>query len=94
MENKNNFFAFSGPPKAPDFIKYREKSPPIPENTVPPPKPPAKPQEKRGPSLLRMLNLRGMEFDADRKIIIAVMLLLLGETEDELLLLALLYIML
>ena len=82
MEQKNDFFAFKGAPKAPDFVQIRKTE-------EPPPPPP-----RKGFDLLRMLNLRGMEMDGDRKVIIAVMLLLLGETEDELLILALLYIML
>ncbi|MBR6693927.1 MAG: hypothetical protein IKL62_03155 [Clostridia bacterium] len=95
-DNKTPFFSFGEPPKAPDFVKIRESSTP-PQPKPPPPKPPPeppKPPARRVPQLLKMLNLRGIEFDADRKIIIAVMLLLLGETDDELLLLALIYIML
>lgn len=41
-----------------------------------------------------MLNFKALKMDSDRTIILAVMLLLMGESSDELLILALLYIML
>ena len=94
MEQKNDFFAFKGAPKAPDFVQIRKTEEPPPPPPAPKAPPPAPPPPRKGFDLLRMLNLRGMEMDGDRKVIIAVMLLLLGETEDELLILALLYIML
>lgn len=93
----NGFFSFgeSAAPKTPDFIKLRGEHKPPPPPTAPKPPPPPPPRrEGKGFNLLKMLNLRSFEFDADRKVIIAVMLLLMGETEDELLLLALIYIML
>ena len=98
----SGFFKFGeAPQKTPDFIKLRGEPPPPkpappppPRPTQPPPPPPVRAKPRKGFDLLKMLNLHSLEFDADRKVIIAVMLLLLGETEDELLLLALLYIML
>ena len=92
-QENNDFFKFSPPPKRPDFVKLREENTPPPQPPQPPRKPPP-PPENKGFSILKMLNLRGMEFNSDRKLIIAVMLLLLGESEDELLVLALVYIML
>lgn len=90
----SGFFKFGeAPQKTPDFIKLRGE-PPSQKPVPPPPPPPVREKPRKGFDLLKMLNLRSLEFDADRKVIIAVMLLLLGETEDELLLLALLYIML
>lgn len=53
-----------------------------------------KPTEKRGLQLLKMLNFKGIELDTDRALIIGMMLLLLSESDDEYLILALLYIML
>lgn len=47
-----------------------------------------------GGNLLNLLNLKNMKMDNDRLIILAVCLLLSGEDVDELLMLALVYIML
>lgn len=47
-----------------------------------------------GRNILNMLNFKGMKMDNDRLIILAVCLLLAGEETDELLMLALIYIML
>lgn len=58
---------------------------------------PAKSEQKsssKGINLLNMLNFKGMNMDNDRLIILAVCLLLSGEDADELLMLALMYIML
>lgn len=57
------------------------------------------PQKKQsnqnlGKNILSMLNFKGMKMDNDRLIILAVCLLLAGEETDELLMLALIYIML
>lgn len=48
----------------------------------------------RGAELFRMLNFKGIDMDSDRALITGMMLLLLSEGDDELLILALLYIML
>lgn len=48
----------------------------------------------KGLNLLNLLNFKGMQMDNDRLIILALCLLLSGEEADELLLLALMYIML
>ena len=45
-------------------------------------------------SILNLLNFKGLKMDNDRLIILAVCLLLTGEEADELLILALMYIML
>ncbi len=82
-------------PPAPDFVRVRnaqEGAGPPPQPAVPEPK--KVPRQKNGPDLLRMLNFKNISMDSDRSLIIAVMLLLMGETGDELLLLALIYIML
>lgn len=44
-------------------------------------------------SLFKMLNFKNLEIDGDTSLILGIMLLLSGETYDELLNLALLYIM-
>ena len=46
-----------------------------------------------GLNVLKMLNFKNMEIDSDRMIIIAICLLLSKEDVDEMLLLALIYIM-
>ncbi len=78
-------------PPAPDFVTVRkeEKTPQVTE-------PHHMPQKKtsRGLDLVKMLNFQNINMDSDRILILAVMLLLIGESNDELLLLALLYIML
>lgn len=52
------------------------------------------PKQGRGASLLQMLNLKGIDIDSDRSLILMMLALLSGEGGDELLMLALLYIML
>ena len=47
-----------------------------------------------GGNILNLLNFKGLKMDNDRLIILAICLLLSGETVDELLMLALIYIML
>lgn len=68
------------------------EAPPPERERQEPPKP--KPPEKRGAQLLKMLNLKGIDLDTDRALIIGMMLLLLSESDDEYLIFALLYIML
>ncbi len=41
-----------------------------------------------------MLNFKGIEMDSDRALILGMMLLLISQSDDELLILALIYIML
>ncbi len=48
----------------------------------------------KGAELLKMLNLNSIGMDSDRALIAAMMLLLVSESDDELLVLALLYVML
>ena len=79
-------------PPAPDFVEIRERA------EVKEEKPQEKPRvyqkNNGGFNLLRMLNIKDMQLDSDRILIIAVLLLLLGDSNDELLMLALIYIML
>ena len=55
---------------------------------------PPKQKNGLGNNILNLLNFKGLKMDNDRLIILAVCLLLSGETTDELLMLALIYIML
>lgn len=65
-------------------------------------KPPASPStdtrpvsgKTNGMNLLNLLNFKGIQMDHDRLIVLALCMLLASEEADELLLLALLYIML
>ncbi len=50
--------------------------------------------KNNGIDLLRLINFKNLELNSDRIIIIAIALMLSSEKADELLLLALLYIML
>ena len=85
-------------PPTPDFVKVRRSNEtvkqPHPPATVAPPVQKNEVRRSGGFDLLRMLNFKNISMDSDRSLIIAVMLLLMGETGDELLLLALIYIML
>ena len=56
--------------------------------------PPPKQNHSLGNNILNLLNFKGLKMDNDRLIILAICLLLSGETVDELLMLALIYIML
>lgn len=80
--NKKNSFATNKPKSEtskPDFLK-KDFAPP-------------KENNKKN-NILNLLNFKGMKIDNDRLIILAVCLLLSGEDVDEILMLALLYIML
>ncbi len=59
-------------------------------------KPPqqSQPPKKKGRDLLEMLNFKNLELDSDRITIIALALMLSAEEADELLIMALIYIML
>ncbi len=57
------------------------------QNTAPAPIP-------RRKSILELINFKNMEIDNDRSLLMGILLLLSGETTDELLMLALIYIML
>lgn len=56
--------------------------------------PPPKAEKKTGNSLLQMFNFKDMELDGDRMIIIALALILASGESDDILILALIYIML
>ena len=77
-------------PPTPDFVKLRNEE-----------KPPAQPKVAKNPpaknngfDILKMFNFKNIQLDSDRVLIIAVLLLLMGDSSDELLMLALIYIML
>ena len=61
-----------------------EKSEAKPKNVAPP----------RRKSILELINFKNMEIDNDRSLLMGILLLLSGDTTDELLMLALIYIML
>lgn len=52
----------------------------------------APPQRRK--SILELINFKNMEIDNDRSLLMGILLLLSGESTDELLMLALIYIML
>ncbi len=62
---------------------YEKPAPKVEKTTTP-----------RVSGILNMLNFKGIEMDNDRLLILAVCLLLLGDSDDELLMLALIYVML
>lgn len=92
--------SFLAPPKAAQQpLKSKNEGNKKPE--TPKPKAPTegpKQQPKKQPlkngNILNFLNFKGLKMDNDRLIILAVCLLLAGEETDELLMLALIYIML
>lgn len=75
--------------KTPDREPKPEPTPSRPEKENRQP-----PARENGLNLLNMLNFKSIGMDHDRMIILALCLLLSGEEADELLLLALIYIML
>ena len=78
--------------KVPSFINTNQTNEPKGEQNHPPNITKSNPPKASG--LLNMFNFKGIEMDNDRLLILAVCLLLLGDSDDELLMLALLYIML
>ena len=94
--------AYAAMPSMPHFLRPPERD----EHSTPPSEPehrrdgaahtdrnlPAK--KTKGFDLLNMLNLKSLQMDADRSIVLMLLTLLSGEETDELLLLALMYIML
>lgn len=69
--------------------------PPAPPAPPPPAETPApKPPSVKRTNILDMLNFKGMEMDSDRSLIIMLMLMLNSNGSDQLLMLALIYIML
>ena len=82
-------------PPIPNFLRMNSSNS-KPEKSVeemPQTTPSQKPLSK-GFNLLKMLNLENFKMDSDFTVIIAMILLLSSEDSDEILLLALLYIML
>ena len=89
--------AASSLPPSPDFVQLRgrESQPQSPQKAPPAQQQKAPSQQrKNGLDILRMLDLKNITMDSDRVLILAVLLLLSSESEDRLLLLALVYIML
>ena len=82
-------------PPVPNFLKMNTStSKQSDKKDIEPPLPLAPPPTSKGFNLLRMLNLDNFKMDSDFTVIIAMILLLSSEDSDEILLLALLYIML
>ena len=93
MNSKSTNNHNRGMPPAPNFLRMntnhiKEEKRQEASNT-----PVAQPPSK-GFNLLKMLNFENFKMDSDFTVIIAMILLLSSEDSDELLLLALLYIML
>lgn len=84
-------------PPAPDFVRVNNASAQRSQSSVP-----ARPEHKKETAprksgagkLLQMLNFKGLEIDGDISLLLGILLLLSGENDDELLMLALVYIML
>ncbi len=82
-------------PPTPDFVNVNRRQqpsppPPTPEKTVDSP-------SKRAPavnSLFKMINFKNLEIDSDVSLILGILLLLSSDKTDEILSMALLYIML
>ncbi len=78
-------------PPAPDFVMLRKNEPELPKKQ----KCESAPEKPRGGlDILKMFNFKNINMDSDRVLILAVLLLLAGNSSDELLLFALVYIML
>ena len=86
-------------PPVPDFVSTNapEMTPPQPapeirhdENTIQP----AQHKGGFGQNIMRLLNFKNLEMDSDRVLLAGLLLLLTGEEADEMLLLAIIYIML
>lgn len=84
---------FLAPTKSATSPKQNEAAVKKPPASPPPVTRPA-PSKTNGMNLLNLLNFKGIQMDHDRLIILALCMLLASEEADELLLLALLYIML
>lgn len=78
-------------PPAPDFVMLRRDESELPEKQN---REPAPEKSRGGFDILRMFNFKNITMDSDRVLILAVLLLLAGNSSDELLLFALVYIML
>ncbi len=79
-------------PPVPNFVKQRNRTEPQPTRLPPANK--KGPESRNGFDLLRILNFKNIKIDSDVLIIIALIFMLSNENTDELLLMALLYIML
>lgn len=78
-------------PPAPDFVKLRDTPQKIPENKTE--QKISAPANTGRQNILQMLNFKNINMDSDRVLILAL-LMLMGDSCDELLLFALLYLML
>ncbi|HIZ17488.1 MAG TPA: hypothetical protein H9675_08005 [Firmicutes bacterium] len=85
----------SRPIPRPQESRYMPQSTPSPQDRQHRPYPPAPPSdEKRPNSILNFLNFKGLDLDGDTSLIALLILLLSSDKNDELLMLALIYIML
>lgn len=84
--NPNNSKTQNSNVKKPDLSKK--------ENSAKKENAPPQNQSSKKNNILNLLNFKGIKMDNDRLIILAICLLLTGEEADELLILALIYIML
>lgn len=73
---------------------HRPNTPPPQPAVTPPPSPASPPKKPKLKNLFELINFKGLEMDGDRLVIVALALILASEEADELLILALLYIML
>lgn len=88
--------------KVPPFIKAsqtEQKKSPVPEtppktNSQPTTKPSAQPSFPKKQNILELINLKNLVLDDDRILLVSLCLLLSHEEADELLIMALIYIML
>lgn len=80
-------------PPVPNFVSQNPRSMPQ-QNTNHNHKKEKRPESRNGLDLLRILNFKNIKIDSDVLIIIALIFMLSNENSDELLLMALLYIML
>ncbi len=71
----------------------RHTRPAVPDEKEKPPPKAVAPRKNAVNSLLKMINFKGLDMDGDISLILGILLLLSGETTDELLVMALLYIM-
>lgn len=95
MKKKANvYLGNSEVPPVPNFVSQKPR--PIPQQNAKHNnhKKEKRPESRNGLDLLRILNFKNIKIDSDVLIIIALIFMLSNENTDELLLMALLYIML
>ncbi len=94
MQRKSNYHINNAMPPTPNFVKINQKEvkaiPPTPTDEIKP----AVKNNNFGGKFLNILNLNNLKMDNDIIIILMLILLLSANDTDEILLLALVYIML